>query len=152
MFVKSIYKYFIINYIIDTYIYILKSNRQIKGYLKGIHIYGCQCNQRLKAKTEGCTRLVYNGLRGPGTWTPSSVATGLVYGTRIFGVSGGVISIRVSRQRSGTSQSSIRNHVIRTSDPPRFTFVVYGLELLVIVWLVSIVLVLVFVSCVYRLL
>ena len=30
-----------------------------------IHIYGCsRCNDRLKAKTEGSTRLTYTGLNG----------------------------------------------------------------------------------------
>jgi len=27
-------------------------------------MYGCWCNERLKAKTEGSTRLAYTGLRG----------------------------------------------------------------------------------------
>ena len=29
-----------------------------------IHIYGCRCNERLKTKIEGSTRLVYTGLCG----------------------------------------------------------------------------------------
>jgi hypothetical protein len=28
------------------------------------HIYGCRCNERLKAKTDGSTRLAYAGLCG----------------------------------------------------------------------------------------
>ena len=35
-----------------------------KRELKRIHIYGCRCNERLRAKAEGSTRLTYNGLRG----------------------------------------------------------------------------------------
>ena len=31
--------------------------QQIKRELKGIHICGCRCNERLKAKTDGSTRL-----------------------------------------------------------------------------------------------
>ena len=52
-------------------------------------------------------------------------------------------SIRVSRQRSLTPQSLSEIHLIRAYVAPRFTFVVYGLELLVIVWFGSIVLTLV---------
>jgi hypothetical protein len=37
---------------------------EIKRELKRIHIYGCRCNERLKAKTERSTRLSYNRLRG----------------------------------------------------------------------------------------
>ena len=33
--------------------------QQIKQELKGIHICGCRCNERLKAKTDGCMRLTY---------------------------------------------------------------------------------------------
>ena len=29
-----------------------------------MHIYGCRCNERVKAKTEGSIRLAYTGLRG----------------------------------------------------------------------------------------
>jgi hypothetical protein len=32
--------------------------------LKRIHIYGCRCNERLKAKTEGFKLLGNTGLRG----------------------------------------------------------------------------------------
>jgi hypothetical protein len=32
--------------------------------LKRIHIYGCRCDERLKAKTEGSKRLAYTGLNG----------------------------------------------------------------------------------------
>ena len=32
--------------------------------LKGIHIYGCLCNERLKDKTKGSTSLTYTGLCG----------------------------------------------------------------------------------------
>jgi len=35
----------------------------MKRGLKGIHIYGCRCNEGLKAKTEGSARLGYTGLR-----------------------------------------------------------------------------------------
>jgi hypothetical protein len=56
------------------------------------------------------------------------------------------LSIRVSRQRSFFSPAAIRNHLIRASDAPRFTFIVYGLELFVSVWFMSIVLALV-VAC-----
>ena len=38
--------------------------QQIKRDLKGIHICGCRCNERLKAKTDGSTRLTYTGLHG----------------------------------------------------------------------------------------
>jgi hypothetical protein len=37
-------------------------NRFLKRELKGIHMYGCRCNERLKVKTEGSTHLVYTGL------------------------------------------------------------------------------------------
>ena len=32
--------------------------------LEGIHTCGCRCYERLKAKTDGSTRLAYTGLRG----------------------------------------------------------------------------------------
>ncbi len=38
--------------------------QQIKRELKRIHISGCRCNERLKAKTDGSKRLAYTGLRG----------------------------------------------------------------------------------------
>ena len=34
-------------------IYGIFNEQQIKRELKGIHIYGCRCNERLKAKTDG---------------------------------------------------------------------------------------------------
>ena len=37
---------------------------EMKREVRRIHIYGCRCNERLKAKTEGSTRLTYNRLRG----------------------------------------------------------------------------------------
>jgi hypothetical protein len=37
---------------------------EIKGKVKRILIYECRCNERLKSKDEGSTRLVYTGLRG----------------------------------------------------------------------------------------
>jgi hypothetical protein len=37
----------------------MKSERQ-----KGIHTCGCRYNERLKAKTDGSTRLPYTGLHG----------------------------------------------------------------------------------------
>ena len=36
--------------------------QQIKWEVKRIHISGCRCNERLKAKTDGSTRLTYTGL------------------------------------------------------------------------------------------
>jgi hypothetical protein len=36
----------------------------IKRKLNRILIYECRCDERLKAKTEGSTRLAYTGLRG----------------------------------------------------------------------------------------
>ena len=38
--------------------------QQIKRELKGIHICGCRCNERLKAKTDGSKCLTYTGLWG----------------------------------------------------------------------------------------
>ena len=38
--------------------------QQIQWELKGIRICGCQWNERLKAKTDGSTRLGYTGFRG----------------------------------------------------------------------------------------
>ena len=38
--------------------------QQIKRELKIIHIRGCRCNERLKAKTVGTTTLTYTGLWG----------------------------------------------------------------------------------------
>jgi hypothetical protein len=35
-------------------------------YKGNTYIYGCQCNERLKAKTEGSTRLTYTGWMGWG--------------------------------------------------------------------------------------
>jgi len=32
--------------------------------LRRIHIEGCRCNERLKAKTEGAKLLAYTGFRG----------------------------------------------------------------------------------------
>ncbi len=37
---------------------------EIKRELTRIHIYGCRCNERLKVKTEGFTRLTYSRLLG----------------------------------------------------------------------------------------
>ena len=37
---------------------------QIKRELKGIHLCGCRFNERLKAKTDGSTHLLYTGLCG----------------------------------------------------------------------------------------
>ena len=39
-------------------------HEEIKRELKRIPIYECWCNERLKAKAEGSTRLAYTGLRG----------------------------------------------------------------------------------------
>ncbi len=36
----------------------------IERELKGIHIYGCRCNERLKVKTEGSKHLGNTGLCG----------------------------------------------------------------------------------------
>ena len=38
--------------------------QQIKRELKGIHICGCRCDERLKFKTDGSMCLTYTGLRG----------------------------------------------------------------------------------------
>ena len=38
--------------------------QQKKREIKGIHLCGCRRNERLKAKTDGSTRLTYTGLRG----------------------------------------------------------------------------------------
>ena len=38
--------------------------QQIKQGLKGIHICGGRCNERLKAKTDGSTCLTYTGFHG----------------------------------------------------------------------------------------
>ena len=45
---------------LDLFLFI----EEIKRELKGILIYECRCNERLKAKAEGSTRLTYTGLRG----------------------------------------------------------------------------------------
>ena len=37
---------------------------EIKREVDRILIYECRCNERLKAKAEGSTRLAYTGLRG----------------------------------------------------------------------------------------
>ena len=37
--------------------------QQINRELNGMHICGCRCNERIKAKT-GSKRLTYTGLRG----------------------------------------------------------------------------------------
>ena len=39
--------------------------QQIKREVKGIHICGYRCNERLKAKTDGSMRLAYTGLQKP---------------------------------------------------------------------------------------
>ena len=41
---------------------VFNHEQQIKRELKGIHICGCRCNERLKAKTDGSTYLGYTGL------------------------------------------------------------------------------------------
>ena len=38
--------------------------QQIKRELKRIHISGCRCNERLKVKTDGSTRLTFTGFLG----------------------------------------------------------------------------------------
>ena len=40
------------------------NEQQIKRELKGIHICGCPCNERLKAKTDGSMRLAYTEKKG----------------------------------------------------------------------------------------
>ena len=40
------------------------NNEEIKQELNRILIYVCRCNERLRAKVEGSTRLVYIGLLG----------------------------------------------------------------------------------------
>ncbi len=42
------------------YVYYEETKRELKRIL----IYECRCNERLKAKAEGSTRLAYTGLRG----------------------------------------------------------------------------------------
>ena len=37
------------------------NEQQTKRHLKEIHICGCRCNERLKSKTDGSTRLTYTG-------------------------------------------------------------------------------------------
>ncbi len=37
---------------------------EMKRELKRILVYECRCNEGLKAKAEGSTRLAYTGLRG----------------------------------------------------------------------------------------
>jgi hypothetical protein len=37
--------------------------KEIKRELNRILIYECRCNERLRAKAEGCTRLAYTGLQ-----------------------------------------------------------------------------------------
>jgi hypothetical protein len=44
----------------DRSVYYEETNRELKRIL----IYECRCNERLKVKSEGSTRLVYTGLRG----------------------------------------------------------------------------------------
>ena len=39
-------------------------SEETKRELKRILIYECRCNERLKGKDEGSTRLAYTGLRG----------------------------------------------------------------------------------------
>ena len=42
----------------------ITSEQQIKRELKGIHVCGCRCNERLKAKTDSSMCLTYTGLCG----------------------------------------------------------------------------------------
>ena len=44
--------------------FIIYYEQQKNRDLKGIHICGCRCNERLKTKTDGSTRPGYIGLRG----------------------------------------------------------------------------------------
>ena len=46
---------------LDLFLFI----EEIKRELKGILIYECRCNERLKAKAEGSTRLTSRGTRTP---------------------------------------------------------------------------------------
>ncbi len=43
---------------------------EIKRELNRILIYECRCNERLRGKDEGSTRLTYTGLLTCGTGTP----------------------------------------------------------------------------------
>ena len=43
--------------------YFFYYEQQIKRELKKIHISGCRCNERLKAKIQGSKRLTYTRLR-----------------------------------------------------------------------------------------
>ena len=45
-------------------LFIVVYYESIKRELKTKLIYECQCDERLKAKAEGSTRLAYTGLRG----------------------------------------------------------------------------------------
>jgi hypothetical protein len=44
------------------FLFIMK--RQNESSREYLYIYECRCNERLGAKAEGSTRLVYTGLRG----------------------------------------------------------------------------------------
>ena len=47
-----------------SFFYFLYYEQQIKRELKRIHIRGCRCKERLKAKNDGSTHLTYTGLCG----------------------------------------------------------------------------------------
>ena len=49
---------------IDYFLSIIDDHGEIKRELKRILLYECRCNERLKAKFEGSTRLEYTGFRG----------------------------------------------------------------------------------------
>jgi hypothetical protein len=48
----------------DTLKYIKLSPEDIKRGLNRKRLYECRCDERLRAKAEGSTRLTYTGLRG----------------------------------------------------------------------------------------
>ncbi len=47
-------------------VFLFYYEQQRKQELKEIHTCGCRCNERLKAKTDGSTRLAYTGLSPTG--------------------------------------------------------------------------------------
>jgi hypothetical protein len=48
----------------DRYRYLFVHYEEIKRERNRILLYDCRCDERLRSKTEGCTRLTYTGLSG----------------------------------------------------------------------------------------
>ena len=48
----------------DWYRYLFVYYEEIKQERNTILVYDCRCDERLRSKTEGCTRLTYTGLSG----------------------------------------------------------------------------------------